>query len=117
VSECVDIGTFECRRGDAYQLPITDVQADGVSPTNLTAYGSAWTAKLRTSFDATTAIDFTVDASNAATGHLVLSLTGAVTGAMLAKDYVFDVQVTGGTQSPLTLYAGVLSIVKDVTHA
>lgn len=115
MSEFADLGEWECRRGDFFSLPIADTQVDG-SETDLTGYGDTWAAYVRSSPDAEPHIAFDVDDSGAATGQLVLSLAGAATGAMIADGYVFDVQVTGGSESPLTLYGGTLKMITKVTR-
>lgn len=96
-------------RGDAWLLPIAD-------SVNLTTFGSAFQCQMRASEDATTYVTVTVDASGASAGNLALSLTAAATAAMTGTQYVCDVQATGGTLSPITLYRFVVPFVKDVTR-
>lgn len=112
------------RRGDAWEWTATVQQTafDGsVSPVDLTSYGT-FTAQARSSEDAATAVDIGIDVTNAASGVLVLSLSGAQTAGMVQPDtggdlaYGFDVQATGGTLSPDTPMVGSLLIVKDYTH-
>jgi hypothetical protein len=117
MAQPTDLGAIAVYRGDAWLLPIVD--DDGGSPpvpTNLTAYGSSWTCQARSSEDTDPPVTITVDASNAATGRLNLSMTGTITAGM-SGEYKFDVQVTGGTLSPLTMFRGRLRVTKDVTHA
>lgn len=96
-------------RGDPWVLPITD-------SVNLTTFGSAFAAQMRASEDATTFVTVTVDATAASSGTLTLSLTAAATAAMSGTKYVCDVQATGGTLSPVTLYRFVVPFTKDVTR-
>lgn len=101
-------------RGDAFTQTVT-ITAAG-SPVNLTSYGTAWTAQARRDPDDTTAIPFTIDATNAATGVLVFTLSAATTASMNNAVYYFDVQATGGTVSPQTPFRGTLLMFKDFTQ-
>ena len=55
------------------------------------------------------AVEFTVDAtaiSDPTDPRLTLALTGTQTTGMTARGYGFDVQATGGGQSPFTVWQG-----------
>lgn len=107
-------------RGDNFKwtVTITKTNVDGsTSPVDLTTYGTSWSGQLRGNPDYTTFVDWTIDATNASTGVLVLSLSSATTTTMLLPVYYYDLQVTGGTVSPQTPFRGTLYVVKDVTHA
>lgn len=119
-----NLGSFTTVRGDAFELTVTVTQtaSDGsVSPVDLTAYGS-FTCQARSSQDALTAVDVSIDVSNAVSGVLVLSLTGSQTAGMSQPDsdgsivYGFDVQADGSALSPDTPLEGSIVIVRDFTH-
>ena len=119
-----DLGTFDVYTGDAFTLAICgEEDADG-NLVNLASYGTAWSSQLRVARASDSDIPFTVDTSNITGGvdssadapQLVLSLTGPQTEALTRQSYVFDVQVTGGPVTPLTLYTGQLRVTRDVTR-
>lgn len=114
--EPFDLDTLDVYRGDAFSEPIEDVAADETTPTDLTAYGPAWSALYRYDEDGPVVGAFTIDTSNLATGVVTLALTGAQTAAMDRREYVFDVQVTGGPVDPITVYKGKLIVDRDVTR-
>ena len=96
-------------RGDTLVVPIT-VQQGGV-PLVLPTTG--WLAQVRVSPDSAWMLQFTVDASQAAVGELVLSLTAAQTAA--ATDGFWDLQNTNGGVV-WTYLAGRFTVSKDVSH-
>lgn len=97
-------------RGDTDGIPI-DIREGGVAA-DLT--GRTFTAQLRRSANATTAVDVEVDTTDADTGRLVLRLDPAVTET-LSGDYQWDLeQVVGGTVR--TLLKGTWSFDPDVTR-
>jgi hypothetical protein len=104
-------------RGDAWSKTLR-FWADevGGTPIDLTAFGTSFTAQVRYSATTASFTPFTVDDTDAATGVLVLSLTGDQTGALMNSTYHFDVQATGGALSPRTIITGTLSVTKDVTQ-
>jgi len=85
---------LQAYRGDDYSVAI-QVNKPDTTPVNLTVYGTTWKAQARTSRVATVAYDFTVDATAAATGRLVLALTSEVTATLPAL-IGFDIQGTVG---------------------
>lgn len=109
-----DVGTNAVVAGDPVQwiLPV-QVNGSGAS-VDLTTLGTTWVADLRQGVGMTPEIAFTVDASGAATGQLILNLTGAQTLSMLSGQgpthWFFNVQVTGGGVSPQTLMKGHLVV-------
>lgn len=122
MTEPVDLGTFPVVKTNPFVLPILrELDADG-NGVELSTYGSSWVARARESHSSTASITFTIDASNAAgTVHnapdayrLLLSLPGDLTATMNGR-YVCDLRVTGGTESPLTLYRWTLKTEDVVT--
>lgn len=111
----IQIPPWTVVRGDAFTQPVTINDTSG-NPVNLTSYGSSFASQLRGGPDYTTSVPFTVDATNAATGQLVMSLTAEQTASMNLPVYYFDIQVTGGTVSPQTPAQGVLIVFKDYTQ-
>ena len=85
----------------------------GVTPMNLS--GWTWSAQWRPSHASSTVVAFTVDASEASTGQLVLTMTGEQTAAMLV-DGVFDLQGTKAGAQPWTPVWGRTVWQPDVTR-
>lgn len=113
----IDLGTFPLYRGDdegRNKVTITLTDSDD-APVDLTAFGDTWTSQARTSARAADAIDLTVDVSEAADGVLEVRLPVA-DSADLPGRLVFDVQVTGGAISPLTVFAGTFNAEGQVTR-
>lgn len=87
------------------------------TPVDLTTIASAWTSQARAAqSDTDPACTFTIDATNASTGVLALSLTGSLTSGLLQSTYGFDVQGTGGPASPATVIQGTLAVSGDWTR-
>lgn len=88
----------------------------GGSPVNLVSLGySGWVAQWRPTAASTVSQTITVDASNAATGVLVLSMSGAETEAMGGPG-VWDLQATLGGDVTVTALAGSFTWTQDVTR-
>lgn len=122
MSSAVNVGSWSIRRGDAAigdnAFVIQDFEEDGVTPSDLTAFGDTWTAQARTAPDTDPAIDITVDSSTP--GQLTLTIPDAsVTAGMTAEQYLFDVQATAGgdATTAATPYEGTIKVKKDITHA
>jgi hypothetical protein len=97
-------------RGDTDGIPI--VIQEGGSPADLT--GRTYAAQLRRSRNAADAVDITVDATDAATGELVLRLEPDITET-LTGEYQWELQQTvGGTVR--TLLTGRWIFDPDVTR-
>jgi hypothetical protein len=97
-------------------LTLVFATSGGLVP--LDTFGSAWACQMRTSPDAALAAEFTVDSSNAAAGWIVLnSLPGTVTAALKADEtYGADVEATGGTLSPFTVWSLTFYVKGDYTR-
>lgn len=114
------LGSWDVVAGDPLSITLT-VLSSG-SPVNLTTIGSSWASKLRQSVSQTPSISFTVDATNAATGVLVLSLAAATTTTMTtdpgaSTSWTFDLQCSGGTVTPQTMFEGNVVAWRPYTHA
>lgn len=118
------LATTPVWRGDPLTITVTVKDSAG-NPVNLTTYGSTFASQIRTSIDAATVTaTFTVDATNAATGVLKLSLTGTQTAALKRTtdkggntSYGFDVQATDASGNNTTLVYGYLSVDGEWTHS
>lgn len=100
--------------GDDYSHTITAVDGDAVA---VDLSDRTWTAQWREYAAASTAVDFSVDTTNAATGVLVLSMTAAQT-ATLSRAGTWDLQGTYTADSAVeTLLAGTVTCTKDVTRS
>ena len=86
---------------------------------DLTTIATTWTSGLRQAVGAQPEVNWAIDASSASTGKLVLSLTGSQTSSMVngnsTAHWYFDVEGTGGSTSPQTLYKGQLVIYPRVS--
>lgn len=97
-------------RGDTDGIPLDITEAG--SAADLT--GRTYAAQLRRSQNSATAIDITVDTTDAVTGRLVLRLEPAVTED-LSGEYQWDLEQTvGGTVR--TILAGKWTFAPDVTR-
>lgn len=113
----VDLGTLPLYRGDAHgrnKVTITLTDNDD-EPVDLTAFGDEWASQARANAASTASIDLDVDDTGAEDGVLVVSVPDEHAAA-LRGPLVFDVQVTGGSIDPLTLFAGKFSVGADVTR-
>lgn len=72
---------------------------------DLTTFGTTWKSQARPVGSGGDTIDLVVDASDAADGVLHVSIPLAKS-ADLPNILAYDVQVTGGAISPLTVWAG-----------
>jgi hypothetical protein len=115
-----DIGARSVPAGDPLTWTVTINGPTGAG-IDLTAYGTAWGAKARTSYLMELPVVFTVDYSAAATGVLKLSLTGTQTAGMTtdsndSTNWQFDLQATGGAVTPQTPFKGRLTVQRVNTH-
>lgn len=104
---------YDAYRGNPLYLPIeVGTLADPGNPdslftgTDLTLLGSIFSASLSLVDNSDQFTSLTVDTTNAATGRLILGLVPASTLLLIEPEYLFDVQVEGGTLSPLTIFRG-----------
>lgn len=100
--------------GFAFALTFTDKATGDPYPVP-----GEWRAEVRATADATTVLAaFTIDTTNADTGTVVLSLTGAQTQALPCVPFVaaWDVEHTPPGAEPRTWYRGVVRTLVDVTR-
>lgn len=100
--------------GDGWSRTLT-ITEGGVA-VDLTSGWSGWIAQWRPTASARSVQTIAVDTTNAATGVLVLSLTGAQTGAM-GSDGVWDLQATPTSGQPVTWVRQQTTWEQGVTHA
>jgi hypothetical protein len=100
-------------RGDTSQFVIQPKTSNG-STFDLTGYTAAFTvATLRGSTGVQTVASAVV---NATTDIVTCTITPSVGRTLSAATYIYDVQITNGTQI-YTLLTGEISVVNDVTGA
>jgi PKD repeat protein len=103
-------------RGDIYSHQLT-FENDATPPAALDVHTYTFTAQIRDRRDRATgtpAASFTVDATQAASGIIVLSLSETDTAALTGSLYYWDLQVEPIGQ---TWLAGTVTVSGDVTHA
>jgi len=103
---------LEVYAGDTFEQSFV-FQTDGV-PRNLVTEGwGSWIAQIRPTVHSVNVVAFTVDASQASVGRIVLKLTAGVTATLTGA--VYDLQATKGATIQ-TFLRGSITIVKDVTR-
>lgn len=125
----VQLRTFEVWRGDARSVVLRftktnrTVDPPVVTKIDLSGFGSSWAAQLRQEVDSPTGVAWAVDPqfiSDPDDPRLILSLTGEQTAALERRDitapYGFDVQASGGAESPFTVWWGQFTVDGDYTH-
>lgn len=118
----VPLGGWDTPAGEPLQITLNFV-VGGVSALNLLSYGPTWDAQLRRDPSDDNYINFGVDASGAASGTLVLSLTAAQTDSMVdtvlggTVVWGFDIRVTGGAVTPQWPFRGEVAAWRPFTHA
>lgn len=98
-------------RGDDYSHEVTFVDENGDA---FSVVGWTFTAQYREYADAPDAIDFDIDAAQAISGVVIVTMGKADTG-LLERDGVWDLQVDDGTTTT-TWMAGTVEVVRDVTR-
>jgi hypothetical protein len=116
VASPVDLGTIPVYRDADWSWQIQNNGPTG-SPIDMTAFGTVWTSMARTNLAAADAVTITVDASQAATGLIVLSLTHAATAALAVTLLHFDVFAAASGGTPVNaVYTGELQVDGAYTH-
>ena len=117
-------GTLEpvtVKAGDGLRIEVTlkqwidpENEAAGMEPMDISAW--SWASQWRPSEPSSRFIAFTIDDSDADTGKLVLTMTGAQTREM-ASSGVFDIEGTQPGDEPWTPLEGTTVWKQDVTRA
>lgn len=101
-------------RGDDFAEPF---QFNDVAGNPITTWtGMVFKAQIRLCEDDPDAIDFTVDATNAASGLWLAKMSKTLT-VDLKREYVWDLERTDPAGKVRTLFAGRFSVKPDVTRA
>lgn len=110
----IEIPTVPLYRGDASgrnKVVITTIDDLG-DPVDLTAFGTVWKSQAKDQQNQR--VELTVDTSQASGGVLTISVPDNKSAGLTNKlDY--DVQVSDGTISPLTLFKGKFTTSGEVT--
>lgn len=88
-------------------------------PLDLSRFGPTWNSQVRLSYGDVLAATFTVTKvfnEDEVFYGIDLGLSGSITAALTEPYYVFDVEVTGGGISPLTVFLGGFQVDGDVTR-
>jgi hypothetical protein len=92
-------------------IDVTDTDGDALNLTGYTAAG-----QIRKTYSSSTKVDFTAAIANASTGQVSLSLTSAVTDAMKAGRYVYDLEVTSSSGTKTRVLEGQIEVMPGVTR-
>lgn len=112
----VDVPTVEIYSGDTVTWPTYTFKTDAGVVRDLVAEGwDDWHAQWRTTVDSGTAIELTLDVSDAANGIIGISATATESAAM-GGNGVWDLQATQGDVVK-TWVRGKTKWIKDVTRA
>lgn len=108
-------------RGDFLDLELDLLDLTG-QPVDLYSFGHTWAmeARMNMTDPDDEAVTFTPDLSNVVGGKLLsvkFTLTGTGTAAMVGAKYGYDVQATGGSRSPWTVWTGLINVDGDYTRA
>jgi hypothetical protein len=101
-------------QGDDWSITMNFIDTDGYA---IDLSTSTCTAQIRRGKSKTSSVvaSFTVDATDAATGVLVLTLGNASSNLLSAKTYYYDVQQSDYFAAVTTLVGGKITIQNDVT--
>jgi hypothetical protein len=109
----IPLGTFPLYRGDAggrnkVTIALTD---SNDAPVDMSAFGTTWTCQAQGSGQTITLV---ADPALVATGVLEVRVQDT-DSANLPDLMVFDIEATGGTISPLTVFSGTFTTSGQVT--
>lgn len=100
-------------QGADFQTTIT-VRSDDGSITDLTNYTAS--GQIRKHYTSLTSVDFTMSFESPRTsGQLTMSLTRTQTANMEPGRYVYDVEITDGTDFRTRLVEGIVTVTPQVT--
>ena len=105
--------SFNYYRGDTSQFVVRPKTANG-GTFDLTGYTAAFTIANQSGSSGTQTAAVTV--VNATTDIVTCTITPAIGRTLSAGTYVYDVQITNGTQI-FTLLAGLITVTDDITGA
>ena len=100
-------------QGASYSTSVTVSDATG-NATNLTGYTAS--AQLRKSYYSTSAVNFTVNITNAAGGEITLILSPSTTADLTPGRYMYDLLITSPTSVKTRVVEGIAVILPSVTR-
>jgi hypothetical protein len=101
-------------RGDSGRFRLSVTEADGTTPIDISA--ATWDADIRkTADDEALAGAFEIEPVAGVTNAVDVILTAAVSATLSESPYVYDVEMTMGTEVT-TLLVGGLTVTKDVSR-
>lgn len=105
--------TLTIYQGDDYAADVLVMQADGVTPADLTGYTAQSQIRLNAGDNSPDAVaEFTA----AITGNTIsLSLSNAATSELTKSTYAWDVQIIGPDGWITTLLYGAVQVLREVT--
>lgn len=99
-------------QGSDFSITTTALYANGTA-IDLTNYTVE--SKLRTSYTNSTSVSLTAAVSNATLGEISLDLDSANTGALEARRWVYDVEITSNTGIVTRVREGIATVTPEVT--
>ena len=99
-------------QGTTYSAIITLTNQDG-SVMNLDGYTVK--SQFRKSYQSSTAVSFVASVYNAAAGQVRLELAPETTTNIKAGRYLYDIEVTSGTNEKLRVLEGIVVITPEIT--
>lgn len=117
----IPLAPVQAWRGDFLDVELDLLDLNGAL-VDLFLFGSTWAMQARVNMadPDDEAVTFTPDLSNVSAGKLLsvkFSLDGAGTAAMVGAKYGFDVQASGGSKTPWTVWSGLINVDGDYTRA
>jgi len=108
-----------CEQGATYSQSLQWKTGTPATAVNLTGYTARMQVR-RTAASSDTALELTTENSRiaitAATGTVTLSLTAAVTAALIAGSYVYDLELVSGAGVVTRLCQGKFTVSAEVTR-
>lgn len=99
-------------QGTDFSTSISLTNTDG-SQLDLTGLSAA--SQIRKSYTSATATAFTAELANS-TGTLTLSLNNSVTSSLSSGRYVYDVELTDGSNVVTRILEGIVTVTPEVTR-
>lgn len=99
-------------QGSDFSAIVTLNNQDG-TPINLT--GFTVKSQFRKSYQSSTAVNFTVSIYNATQGKIRLQLSATASSAVAAGRYLYDVEITSGSNERKRALEGVVVLTPEIT--
>ena len=101
-------------QGSTFQYPVQIMEADGVTPVDLTGYTFGGMIRLNYN-DATPLATFTINETDLVNGSFAFELTSATTTALSFKRAMYDIEITSPTSVTSRVLEGFVRLSKEVT--